>query len=90
MGLDHSLFFAAQHQCEKSDDDGDDHNADQDGAHGGRLFFENWRLWRESAHAEIVLPEPLGPRRFEACDQDALIGFSVQGDADAAFVKLSE
>ena len=90
MGLDRSLFFAAQHQCEKSHDDGDDHNADQDGAHGGRLFFENWRLWCESAHAEIVLLERLGPRRFGACDQDASIGFSAQGDVDAAFLKLSE
>ena len=90
MGLDRRLFFASQCQCEKSDDDGDDHNADQDGAHGGRLFFKDRRWWSESAHAEIVLLEPLGPRRSEACDQDALIAFSVQGDVDAAFLKWTE
>ena len=90
MRLDHSLFFAAQCQCKKSNDDGHNHNADQDGTHGGRLFFENWRLWCESAHAQIVLLEPLGPRRFEACDHDALIAFSVQGDVDAAFLKWTE
>ena len=90
MRLDHSSFSLRNARCKKSNDDGYNHNTDQDGTHGGRLFFKNWRWWSESAHAQIVLLEPLGPRRSEACDQDAPIAFSVQGDVDAAFLKWTE